>query len=54
MGNASPTDLGRPAFHAGKFLVAVIDTGVDVSHPDLSDVVWQNAGEIGLDLEWRG
>jgi subtilisin family serine protease len=27
-------------------LVAVIDTGVDISHPDLDDNVWTNPGEI--------
>jgi len=30
-------------------LVAVIDTGVDFNHPDLSDAIWQNVGETGLD-----
>jgi len=27
-------------------LVAVIDTGVDISHPDLKDAMWTNPGEI--------
>ena len=27
-------------------VVAVIDTGVDVSHPDLRDNIWRNPGEI--------
>lgn len=27
-------------------VVAVLDTGVDLDHPDLADNLWQNAGEI--------
>jgi subtilisin family serine protease len=27
-------------------VVAVIDTGVDINHPDLKDVIWVNSGEI--------
>ncbi|MBI5945397.1 MAG: S8 family serine peptidase [Chloroflexi bacterium] len=30
-------------------LVAVIDTGVDITHLDLVNSVWQNPGETGLD-----
>jgi thermitase len=30
-------------------IVAVIDTGCDVHHPDLSNNIWRNAGEGGLD-----
>ena len=30
-------------------VVAVIDTGVDISHPDLNDNIWTNPGESGLD-----
>ena len=29
--------------------VAVLDTGIDATHPDLAPQVWQNAGETGLD-----
>jgi predicted CXXCH cytochrome family protein len=31
-------------------LVAVLDTGVEVTHPDLANTIWQNAGEIGTDV----
>lgn len=30
-------------------VVAVIDTGCDVGHPDLEDNIWENEGESGLD-----
>jgi subtilisin family serine protease len=30
-------------------VVAVIDTGCDIHHPDLSDNIWRNPGETGLD-----
>lgn len=30
-------------------IVAVIDTGIDVNHPDLKSNIWVNAGESGLD-----
>lgn len=30
-------------------IVAVIDTGADVTHPELKDFLWENSGEVGLD-----
>lgn len=39
---------------AGKpLLVGVTDTGVDTSHVDLHDVIWNNPGETGLDGQGR-
>ena len=38
-------------------VVAVIDTGVDYSHPDLADAMWVNSGEVagnGLDDDGNG
>lgn len=32
-----------------KIVVAVIDTGADVTHPDLSENIWTNPGESGRD-----
>lgn len=34
-------NLGRP-----EIVLAVLDTGVDLSHPDLRDAIWVNPGEI--------
>jgi predicted CXXCH cytochrome family protein len=34
-------------------VVAVIDTGVDITHPDLASSLWVNAGETGLDSAGR-
>ena len=30
-------------------VIAIIDTGVDLGHPDLSAKIWHNPGEMGLD-----
>jgi len=37
-------------------VVAVVDTGVDYTHPDLSSNIWQNTGEIvnGMDDDGNG
>lgn len=32
-------------------IVAVIDTGVDLTHPDLADSLWRNTGEMGAGRE---
>lgn len=34
-------------------IVAVIDTGADVNHEDLSENIWVNPGETGLDAKGR-
>lgn len=36
-----------------KVLVAVIDTGCDIDHPDLRSNIWTNPGESGLDDQGR-
>lgn len=39
-----------PAIHdSEKIIVAVIDTGVDYSHPDLKDNMWSRGGQHGYD-----
>lgn len=32
-----------------EFIIAVIDTGIDLNHPHLKDYIWTNPGETGLD-----
>lgn len=47
--------LARPA--AGEVVVGVVDTGVDITHPDLAANVWTNPGEIagnGIDDDADG
>ncbi len=34
-------------------VIAVIDTGIDIQHPDLKDNLWRNPGESGLDSQGR-
>ena len=34
-------ELGSP-----EIVVGIIDTGLDISHPDLADNIWTNPGEI--------
>ena len=37
---------------AGGLIVAIVDTGVDYNHPDLTDNIWTNSGEIpGNDID---
>ena len=50
-------DIHTGANEAAAPLVAVIDTGIDLTHPDLSANVWSNAGEIannGIDDDQNG
>jgi thermitase len=34
-------------------IVAVVDTGIDVNHPDLKNNLWRNPGETGKDSQGR-
>ncbi|MGE0761986.1 MAG: S8 family peptidase [Bdellovibrionales bacterium] len=36
-----------------EILIAVIDTGIDETHPDLAQNLWQNPGETGFDQRGR-
>jgi thermitase len=36
-----------------QIVIAVIDTGVDISHPDLASNIWTNPGESGRDEKGR-
>lgn len=49
--DAKPSDQKR------QVVVAVIDTGIDYSHPELADAMWTNPGEIpgdGIDNDQNG
>lgn len=45
--------MNRAAHSKKKILVAVIDTGIDIYHPDLRANLWTNPGETGLDSKGR-
>jgi hypothetical protein len=33
----------------GESIIAIVDTGIDLDHPDLAPNIWYNSGEIGRD-----
>jgi len=50
-------DLGVPSTGVRETVVAVLDTGLDVDHPDLANMLWTNKGEIpgnGIDDDGNG
>jgi subtilisin family serine protease len=47
----------NPPDNAATVIIAVIDTGVDMDHPELAGKIWQNPGEIdgnGIDDDHNG
>ncbi|MBF81998.1 MAG: hypothetical protein CL522_01130 [Actinobacteria bacterium] len=53
----SAEDAWAISTSANEVIVAVIDSGVDIDHPDLSNVIWQNQNEIpgnGIDDDANG
>lgn len=61
-GGAANADVDGPEFWdvmetATNVLIAVIDSGLNFTHPDLQGIAWQNAGEIagdGMDNDGSG
>jgi serine protease len=61
-GGTAGADIGAPtawnsSTGTGRTIVAVIDTGVDYTHPDLAANMWRNPGEIpgnGIDDDHNG
>jgi hypothetical protein len=51
------TDQTADTAQSNKIIVAVIDTGIDITHNDLSDKIWTNTAEIagnGVDDDGNG
>ena len=38
------------SLHSNPIIIAVIDTGADIDHPEIRNNIWTNEGETGLDL----
>ncbi|MEA2014201.1 MAG: S8 family serine peptidase, partial [Thermodesulfobacteriota bacterium] len=51
------TEAWNTTLGAAKVVIAILDDGIDIGHPDLSANMWTNAGEIpgdGLDNDGNG
>ncbi|MEG3990413.1 S8 family serine peptidase [Microcoleus sp. S28C3] len=46
-------EVWAQGFTGDGIVVAVIDSGVDYNHPDLTGNIWSNAGESGVDVAGR-
>lgn len=48
----------KPVINKARPVIAIIDTGVDITHPDLKDNIWTNEAELNgsadRDNDWNG
>lgn len=44
----------KPNIHSRRPVIAILDTGVDINHPDLADNIWTNEAEQGNDEDGNG
>jgi subtilisin family serine protease len=43
------TDAWDTIHGSSSVVIAIVDTGIDLDHPDLASNIWQNSGETGTD-----
>ena len=44
----------KPVINSKRPVIAILDTGVDINHPDLADNIWTNEAEKGNDEDANG
>lgn len=49
-----PALLEKPIVNSKRPIIAILDTGVDITHPDLATNIWTNESELGNDEDGNG